>query len=631
MDLEELRKRLYKEGATFEERPQAPDEYRPGRTSEKISAEQWQEEGAVAPGQSKFFALLASKKFRLYALLAAGILLLIAAAVFFYGYFSFAKKNLELNVYGPEKIVSGETVNYVVHYINKNKVDLEDVKLTFYFPQGSIVDGEQEQKNLFVEKNLGVIKPGQEGQQEFKIQLTGVKDDVKEFKARFSFRPQNISSLYEAEASAETTIVSVPLILSFNIPENIVNGQKVNLSLSYLNDSNISFDNLKLIVKYPNGFTFQEALPEPSEEKIIWKFGQISAKENREIKISGVLNGDGGEIKSFEAILGVEKNGQFTELVRALKSSQIAQAPLSVSQQVNSSSSYTANWGEQLKYDLTFKNTSKEIIRGVTISVQLDPSALDLKSLNIDKGSFNSNSNTITWTNEGVDALGSLNKDQEGTVTFRVFVKSKPTINNSKDSNFMIKTDAKITSPNIPLSLLGTQLGSENILEVKLNSFYELKTRGYFYDQTFGNSGPLPPKVGQTTTYTIYWSLINASNNLSGAKVEAFLPGNVSWQGITSPSNEKISFDSSTRKITWQVGNLNVGTGFLIPARQAIFQVALTPSIVQVGRPAELLQKSSFSAKDTFTGTSLSGQNDALTTELPNDTKIDRNAYNVSE
>ena len=631
MDLEELRKRLYKEGATFEERPQAPGEYQPGKISEKISAEQWREESIATPKSNKLLALLGNKKFRLYGLLTAGVLLLAAAAVFFYGSFSFAKKNLELNVYGPEKIVSGETVNYVVRYRNKNKVDLQDVKLTFYFPQGSIVEGEQEQKNLFVEKTLGTIKVGEEKQEEFKVQLTGLKGDTKEIKARLSFRPQNINSLYEAEASAETAIVAVPLILSLNLPENIVSGQKVNLSLNYLNDSSIAFKDLKLIVKYPNGFTFQEALPDPSEEKIIWKFDQISAGESGEIKISGVLNGDGGEVKSFEAILGVERNGQFTELTRTLKSSQIAQAPLSITQKVNESSSYTANWGEQLKYDLTFKNTSKELINGVTVSVQLDSAVLDLKSLNVDKGSFNSNTNTVTWTNEGVNALGSLDKEQEGTVTFRVLVKNKPVINSSKDSKLTIKTDAKITSPNVPLSLLGTQLGSENILEVRLNSFYELKTRGYFYDQTFANSGPLPPKVGQTTTYTIYWSLTNASNNLSDTKVEAFLPGNVAWQSATSPGSEKISFDSSTRKITWQVGGLNAGTGFLTPARQAIFQVALTPSIIQAGRPAELLQKSSFSAKDTFTGASLSSQNDALTTELFNDTKMDRSAYNISE
>lgn len=628
MDLEELQKRLYKEKSKFEDRPEAPAAYEPGRTSQKVGSESWQEEPSRPPSRWNF---LFSKKTRLWAMFSLVFFILLAAALFWWGLFSFDRGKLEFEIYAPDKIVSGETVNYVVQYKNKNKVDLEEVKLTFYFPEGAVLDDEKDQENLYQEENLGVLKAGEGGQKEFKVQLTGLKGETKEAKARISFKSSNISSGYEKETSVKTEIVAVPLTLNLSLPDQVVSGQETTLSLQYLNDSNISFRDLKLMMKYPNGFIFNEAIPEPVEEKIIWRFNEMAPQENGEIKISGVLSGDGGEVKSFEAILGLEKNGDFVELVRALRSSQIAQAPLSVSQKVNSSSVYTANWGDKLRYEIFYKNTSGQDIRGVTVSTKIESAALDLKTLSIPEGSFNSNTGTVVWTAEGIKDLEYLVAGQEGTLVFDVNVLAKPKINSYQDKNFVIKTTAKIDSPNIPLSLRGTQIGSENILETKVNSLLQLGVAGYFNDDRFSNSGPTPPRVGQKTYYSVYWSITNASNKTVNSVVSAFLPNNVEWTGNVYPAGEKISFDSSTRKVIWEIGEIDSGVGYVLPAKQVIFQVALTPSIVQVQKPAALLQKSTISARDLFTLQDLSSETGILTTELENDPGLDRNDFYVVE
>ncbi|MFH1222839.1 MAG: hypothetical protein V1647_00675, partial [Pseudomonadota bacterium] len=43
----------------------------------------------------------------------------------------------------------------------------------------------------------------------------------------------------------------------------------------------------------------------------------------------------------------------------------------------------------------------------------------------------------------------------------------------------------------------------------KVSSKMELVQKGYYQDEVFGNSGPVPPRVGEPTTYTIMWYVKN--------------------------------------------------------------------------------------------------------------------------
>ena len=62
----------------------------------------------------------------------------------------------------------------------------------------------------------------------------------------------------------------------------------------------------------------------------------------------------------------------------------------------------------------------------------------------------------------------------------------------------------------------------------------------------FQNTGPLPPTPGQSTTYTISWSLVNSLNDVSGAEVRGKLPIYVEYVGTKSPNSVSIIFNQTT-------------------------------------------------------------------------------------
>jgi hypothetical protein len=164
---------------------------------------------------------------------------------------------------------------------------------------------------------------------------------------------------------------------------------------------------------------------------------------------------------------------------------------------------------------------------------------------------------------------------------------------------------------------------SENL---KISSFLQLANRMLYYSGSFDNRGPMPPKVGSETTYTVVWSIGNASNEFSGVKVKAILPPYVRWLGIISPSDRDISFDEATGEIFWNVGSIEAGTGIARPAEEVSFQVSFLPSMNQVGTAPVLVSDINIEGRDNFTGNNLSVKKQNLDIMINDDPR-----FNYSE
>jgi hypothetical protein len=620
MDLEELKKRLYKKDDGLEDRPKPPAEFEPGTSSipPSTSTPQW-------TGQSAKSSLSVGQKRIIWL---AGILIILGLAVlagwlFWRSQHSFDKNQVALEIFGQERLVSGEDTSYIVRYKNSTKTVLKNASLTFIFSADSIPLNKEnlETRGGFptIKKTVGDIGVSQEGQTEFKARVLGDKDSQQKFSAALEYQPANISSNFANKAEFTSTVISVPLILNFDLPDRLVSGQTVNFSLKYLNTSDAIFSDSKIKIEYPTGFNFTNALPSPSEGNNIWTLSEIGSREEGKLMIKGIVEGNEEETRLFKARIGTEKNGEFVAYAQALSSPRISVSPLYVEQILNEQ---TADLGQNLNYKLKYKNTTDATIGPVVITLKIDSQTVDFASVAAPRGFFSSSESTIIWNASLVPELNSLSGRAEGELGFSLKVKDKLPVNGFSDKNFTIVTNAQIDSPNVPLSLVGTQLTGKNQTIVKINSRLVLNIKGYYTDKLISNSGPLPPKVGQKTTYTIYWQVLNISNDLSEVAVEAYLPSYIQWQGNIYPKNENLSYDSATGKVVWQIGRLPAATGILTPVKQIAFQVGLTPSLGQVGERAVIIKNTRASGSDTFTQASVQVSANDLQSDMPDDPTV---------
>lgn len=627
MELDNLKKQLYKKEGEPEDRPKPPAEFDLGRASLQptpiTEGPKWTEEAIKKP-----FALTIVQ--RRWAIFGAVVLVLILGAIGGGAYWqrvnSFDKSGVALDIFGSERVISGEEVNYVVRIKNNTRVALQDAQLEFFLPVGSFLsDGREISKqgdfNL-ITKSVGNVPAGQELQESFKIRILGDKDTQQKFLAKLNYKPANSSMEFLNEKDFLSTIILVPLVLNFTLPEKIVSDQVLNFSLKYVNTSDATFSDSRLKIEYPAGFVFDSALPSPSEENNIWDLSEIGSGEEGRIIIKGTISGNEGDGKAFKAQIGMMQGEEFVAFAQTLNSPQISISPLAIEQEISGSADGQISLGQSVNYRLKYRNTTDIAIGPVVITLKIDSRAVDSGSVVVPNGFFSSSDNIIIWNSSSLPKLESLPAGAEGELTFSFRTKEKLPIASSTDKNFTITTSAQIDSPNVPLALTGTSLMGKNQLIVKISSRLVLSMKGYYDDRLLPNSGPLPPRVGQETTYTIYWQLINVSNDLTDVIVEASLFPYMRWKENIYPKNEDIKYDEATGKVTWKADRLTAGTGLLLPVRQVAFQVGFVPSLGQVGNAAVIVKEVQANGRDSFTEQNISVSAIELKSNMPDDPTV---------
>ena len=141
-------------------------------------------------------------------------------------------------------------------------------------------------------------------------------------------------------------------------------------------------------------------------------------------------------------------------------------------------------------------------------------------------------------------------------------------------------------------------------------------------DTTFSGTGPMPPKAETDTSYAIVWSVKNSSNPVANAVVSTVLPTYVRY---VSAGAAGVSYDGGSRTVSWNLGDLPAGVGYTSAAKQATFQVILTPSTSQVGSVPQLTGPTQLSGQDRFAQVNVQTSSPALTTQLSGDPGFNNN------
>jgi len=624
MRLEDLRKKIYQPEEEFKERLKRKSIFKKSEEIKKVP-ERWVEEEKK---RKKPLFYLKNKKY-----LWSGVILLLlflfgVGVMVWHGLTSFDEDKVELTLEGPKRVASGEEVKYFVKYRNKTRLKLVKIKLTFHYPTNSLVSGQQSLVQTF---DLPDLLPGQTSKIELPVRIIGLKGESKKAWAELSYQPEKVKSSFTKQAEFVTTIFSVPLGVNFDLPEKLVSGQSFDFSLTYFNQTEVDFNDLEIRIEFPRGFDLDSAEPLPLSEKAIWRLDELKANEEGKIFLKGSIRGEEGETKSFKAQLGYLQENKFILYAEATAVLKISLPPLVVRQSIKDVSDRVVYPGETLLYEIEYQNTTDVGIKEVVITSYLEGSAIDFSSLDPGSGSFDGDRQAIVWKASNLPSLEYLSPGEKGKVNFRISVKNPLPIKNYQDKNFEIINTVKIDSNKRPLSLQDIQLGGEDKLTVKVVTQLDVKAKGYYYDDLMPGKGPLPPKVGEKTVYTIKWSLTNTANKLSQVKVEAFLPPHVKWEGNFSPAEEKITYSVDSGKLTWLVDELLPGTGILTPTKEVSFQVSITPTSAQKGSLVELISQTKASGYDEFVKKEIIDTSDLIETNLPDDLNVSFNQGLVVE
>lgn len=583
----------------------------------------------------KFVLLFNKKNVPKFLIIVFVLLFIFVIGTIFWGRGSFSKAKIDLNVGLPNDIASGKEITIIVDYKNNNRVSLNSPVLTINYPSGAFTsDG----KEIFHdERSLGVISKKSGGSEQFKVRLVGNKGDVKNLTVRLDYQPQNINSRFENSATVRAEINSVLIGIKISGSEKVIGSQDTNYIIEYDNKTDSDITNLKIEMEYPEDFELQSSEPKPSQDKNnIWQIDRLKAGEKKIISLEGILSGEEGQNKNLKITIGKMEDDIFIQYSQAEFSTQIAPSPILILiKPINHEDECNLNAGEEVNYKIEFKNNIDVALQQLVLNVYLNDKVFDLKSVRSEKGFFNSRENIIVWSGSEIPKLKVLGPNSTGEVNFSVKIKEELPISNYNDKNFETVVVANIATLTVPDKFALDELVIEKESNCKINTKLDLVSKVYFYEPRPGiyNTGLIPPKVNELTTYTVHWQIINTSNDIEGVKVRTILPQGINWTNyyIKDVVNSQIYYNERTKEVVWEINKVPSGTGVISSPYELVFQIGLTPSINQINQTPTILNESTVEAKDSFTKIILNDATSFIDASLPDDNEIGYNEGRVRE
>jgi len=531
---------------------------------------------------------------------------------------------VDIAVFTQNFVDGGESFDVVVRVTNNNSAPLELADLVMEYPRTSLEGGDVIRERIAID----TIKAGESVERDFKVALFGQEGERRPITAKLEYRVAGSNAIFVTEATEDVAIQSTPITLTINGPETSVGNQEIEFTIDIHSNSSAVSENVLLRADYPVDFTFGEASPRPAFQGNAWLLGDIAPGAKKTITLRGVLAGETGSEKAFKFMLGTEKGNREGEIDTLFNSIsrivRINSSFIQASIDVNGSSDpvVAVPPSDDFDIEIMWANTLPVSLQDVKIVAALSGSAYQPASVRPDDGGFfDSNTDTVVWDGTNTGVLDSIEPGEEGS--FGIEITPRPLVQGGT-------TVLREPSISVDISIEGTNIGG-NIEEIqrvassqiKIITQTQLEPRTLYYGGPFQNGGPMPPKVGEETEYTLAWRLSNTSSRIENGKVITRLPSYVEWKKQTSPASENLEYNSVTRELAWNVGTIDAGAGFSSSVREVFFKVGITPSTSQQNSTPSLTESLVFTGLDTYTNETVRVVRDAHTTRLLNDISVE--------
>ena len=549
----------------------------------------------------------------------------IGAYLFWNGSNLISADNIELSISGPVSISGGEPVTFDITAINKNKIELELVDMSIDFPVGTTDPNNSTQILKNYRKLIGNIPTGGIVHESVRATIFGEENLQKQITVNLTYGVKGSTSTFTKTKTYDVLINSSPINFTVSSFKEITSGQEFDMKVEVTSNSQETLRNIILKGIYPFGYSFVSSSLVPIGDKSTWSLGDIPPGGKRVFTIKGSLIGEDNDLRAFHFSIGsqsLENRNMIGTQYMALEQDVIIQKPfITLDVDIDGdqgTKDHVGRLGQNSNVTIKWFNNLPTIVSNMKITAKIGGSVYDKTTVVSNNGYFDSRTDTITWSQQTNPDLASIGPGESGSVTFSIIPKN-PKVAGNTVSNPSISINTSVSGnrtqeTNVPLVVTSSM--NRNII---VSSNVVLSGRVVRTVGPFANSGMIPPKVDQSTTYTVIWNIDNTLNPVKDVSVKATLPPYVKWLDTISPVSEDVTYDQNTGLVTWNVGSVNANTTGSSVKKELAFQISFTPSITQAVTAPTLVNQAVLSAVDSFTNAQLESNQDLLGTRFSTD------------
>lgn len=149
------------------------------------------------------------------------------------------------------------------------------------------------------------------------------------------------------------TFTGENILIDISTNEEFISGDEVVYVIQYSNIEAVSIKDIEISMRYPIGFVFETAIPEPIQSNNVWRLDYIASRQSGEIKIKGRLIGEPGSAKTLTSRMTYTPTNFSSEFqVIGSVTSKVSEVPISFSL----SGPQSVLLGEEVRYVIEYEN-----------------------------------------------------------------------------------------------------------------------------------------------------------------------------------------------------------------------------------------------------------------------------------
>lgn len=545
------------------------------------------------------------------------VLTLIAWAGFFIftnGLFS-KQESLTVEITGPDTVKAGEEISYEIKYQNTGKVPIASLELSLNLPPGFNLYSTVPETSKKTEWTIGSLSPRSDGTVAIKGVFLSEVESSERIQALFTYKPANFNSTFQDIETKKILIEKSVIQTSVTGPEKALAGDEIEYIINLEHTGKNPAYSLRVLPSIPTDFTITSTEPAFDEDKIYWNIPVIEASELKAFTVKGVYTSSANGEQKFSSSVGFIKEEIFLKQNQEEVITDVLGGSVSFHLIIDGSDKdQSVDAGKNLRGSIDFENNGVDTAEEISFTLTLDGNGKNIPinwaNANLQNGQ--KTKNTIIWNSDTVKELKALSPGGSGIIDF-----SLPVLTNLSTSD----TDNFTATLSTSVARVGTIKSNRIIqstpIKLSINSNTDIWTEvRYFSDEGLPvGTGPIPPKVGETTTYRVFWNLSNSLHELKDVSISTNLPQDVTWLDKKQTDIGTVEFNQTTRSVKWTTSKLPTE----IKQTTIWFDIGINPASHDVGTFMKLTNQTSFSAIDTKTGDQLTNTIGNLTTELPKD------------
>lgn len=560
------------------------------------------------------------KKFLIFGGITLLIVLILGGAMFYVRYIqnSFKQENVIVDFSGDSEIRSGEILEKNLIVNNENRIALKTAQIKVFYPEElrpvySDFMKEGPGNSFYID--IGSLSKFETREYPLQFETFSSFDHEIYLQTELTYQPDNFSSNFNKEGNYLVVIRGSVVGFSLISTNEAASGELLKFIGVLSNNGDEDFENLILELEYPDSFNLEKLeLEKISDDSKKFKIPIIKTGEKREIEILGSFIDEVDSIKNLKAKIGLLKDDDFSEIISAEEAIKIIPSRIAISQEIINGvdlEKMTTVAGDSLRYEINFKNNSSSPLTDLVLKSEINGDLIDLDSIEAVSGYYDRDKKEIIWRASEVPALKSLNPGEGGSVEFRFSTRDKFIPDNER--NQIIITQAKISSPNINTQILSNQEISSEEKIVKVETNLNVLVSGKHNNSVFNNTGPIPVKIGEETTFTVKIELKNDFNKINNPKITIKIPSGINWKNSYQRSSGEIVFNERTNELFWELDEIEDFVGYSKPLEELVFQLGVVPQNDTSSNSISLIRDIVFVGYDNFTGSMISKKVEDLT------------------